>query len=234
MAPSNSTKAATAATKIKKEKLFHPASRKAGQLARHALRKGKLGNLTTKRNQKHDSLGIVISIQISNDLVIYVFQVDFYGFFYHALPEEGVLCLEDLHHIISDVWLTRFDEELEHERSARRKGRPKSVKETNLEEIKLREAEMYRTGMGRQSFISPFVLVFTSHPEVIDLTHPPTVELFRRWDQKEVAFIQLLRFIRIFSTDPTLALVSRPGKHVSIIGSVTAGDNHAMDLTDSP
>jgi hypothetical protein len=43
---------------VKKEKLFHPASRKAGQLARHALCKGKLGNLATKRNQKHHSLGV--------------------------------------------------------------------------------------------------------------------------------------------------------------------------------
>ncbi|KAH9479455.1 Translation machinery-associated protein 16 [Psilocybe cubensis] len=182
MAPASTSKAAAATKKVKKEKLFHPASRKAGQLARHALRKGKL--------------------------------VDLYGFFYHAVPEEGVLTLEELHHIISDVWLTRFDEELEAERSARRKGRPKSAKEMKLEELKLREAEIYRTGM-----------------EVIDLTHPPTVELFRRWDQKEVAFIQLLRFIRIFSTDPQLALVSRPGKHLSITVPPPVPDD-AMDLAE--
>ncbi|PPQ90766.1 hypothetical protein CVT25_010155 [Psilocybe cyanescens] len=213
MAPANTTKAAAAATKVKKEKLFHPASRKAGQLARNALRKGKLGNLTTKRNQKHHSLGMytISCFQITS---IELSTVDLYGFFYHAVPEEGVLTLEELHHIISDVWLTRFDEELESERSARRKGRPKSAKEIKLEELKLREAEIYRTGM-----------------EVIDLTHPPTVELFRRWDQKEVAFIQLLRFIRIFSTDHQLALVSRPGKHLSITGSTTVPDNDAMDIT---
>ena len=64
--------------------------------------------------------------------------------------EEGVLSLQDLHHIISDIWLTRFDEDLAQERSARRKGRPKSLKETNLEELKLQEAESYRTGMGVQ------------------------------------------------------------------------------------
>jgi hypothetical protein len=57
MAPTTSAKSAVA-SKVKKEKLFHPASRKAGQLARHALRKGKLGNLATKRNQKHHSLGV--------------------------------------------------------------------------------------------------------------------------------------------------------------------------------
>ncbi|KIM44488.1 hypothetical protein M413DRAFT_24978 [Hebeloma cylindrosporum] len=181
MAPTTSAKSAVA-SKVKKEKLFHPASRKAGQLARNALRKGKLGNLATKRNQKHHSL------------------VDLYGFFFHAMPEEGVLTLEDLHHIIGEIWLTRFDEELQNEKATRRKGRPKSSKEAALEEIKLREAEVYRTGM-----------------EVIDLTHPPTVELFRRWDQKEVAFIQLLRFIRIFKGDPQLSVLSRPGKHFSLM-----------------
>jgi translation machinery-associated protein 16 len=54
--------------------------------------------------------------------------------------------------------------------------------------------------------------------EVPDLTHPATVEIFRRWDQKEVAFIQLLRFIRIFSAEPEITVVSRPGKHLSITG----------------
>ena len=57
MAPTTTAKSAVA-SKVKKEKVFHPASRKAGQLARHALRKGKLGNLLTKRNQKHHSLGV--------------------------------------------------------------------------------------------------------------------------------------------------------------------------------
>ena len=46
--------------KPKKEKVFHPSSRKAGQLARNALRKGKLGNLAAKRTQKHHSLGLLI------------------------------------------------------------------------------------------------------------------------------------------------------------------------------
>ncbi|KDR80540.1 hypothetical protein GALMADRAFT_61617 [Galerina marginata CBS 339.88] len=196
MAPTSTAKSTTA-TKEKKEKLFHPSSRKAGQLARHALRKGKIGNLATKRNQKHSSL------------------VDLYGFFFHAIPEEGVLLLEDLHSIIRDVWLTRFDDELQAEKSTRRKGRPKSSKENKLEETKLRETEVYRTGM-----------------EVIDLTHPPTVEIFRRWDQKEVAFIQLLRFIRICSADPELVVVSRPGKHLSILNSTAVADGDAMDLTE--
>ncbi|KAG6829881.1 hypothetical protein H0H92_003150 [Tricholoma furcatifolium] len=195
MAPPK-TKAKTSSSGPKKEKVYHPASRKADQLARKALRKGKLGNLASKRGQKNNSLA------------------DVYGFFFDALPEEGALTLPELHAVVRDVWLTRFDEELEQERAARRKGRPKSVKETKLEEIKLRESDEYRTGL-----------------EVLDLTHPATVELFRRWDQKEVAYIDLLRFIRISSVDPDMVVVSRPGKHVSIVGastSETANDDHEM------
>ena len=145
MAPSSRVKTA----KPKKEKVFHPSSRKAGQLARNALRKGKLGNLSTKRSQKHDSLGLsILDLFGLNNILTFSSLVDLYGFFYHAMPEEGVLSLQDLHHIISDIWLTRFDEDLAQERSARRKGRPKSLKEIKLEELKLQEAELYRTGMG--------------------------------------------------------------------------------------
>ena len=66
--------------------------------------------------------------------------------------------------------------------------------------------------------------------EVIDLTHAPTVALFRTWDTKEPAFVQLLRFIRVSSADPYLALVSRPGKHFSIIGSEAGADGESMDM----
>jgi translation machinery-associated protein 16 len=74
--------------------------------------------------------------------------VDIYSFFYHALPPEGVLTLPQLHELIREVWLTRNDVELEEERAARRKGRPKSAKEMRLEEQKLREEEDYRSGIG--------------------------------------------------------------------------------------
>jgi translation machinery-associated protein 16 len=84
---------------------------------------------------------------------------DLYGFFYHAIPPEGVLSLEELHSIISNVWLTRHDDELEQERAARRKGRPKSTKESKLEEIKLRESEQYRTGMGKVEYHSVLPLL---------------------------------------------------------------------------
>lgn len=52
--------------------------------------------------------------------------------------------------------------------------------------------------------------------EVLDLTHPANVELFRRWDQKEVAYIKQLRFIRISSEAPDVAIVSRFGLHPSL------------------
>jgi translation machinery-associated protein 16 len=68
-----------------------------------------------------------------------------------------VLTLPELHELVSDVWLTRHDAELEEEREARRKGRPKSTKEQKLEEGKLREAEEYRTGMGVCLFFFSFV-----------------------------------------------------------------------------
>ena len=49
--------------------------------------------------------------------------------------------------------------------------------------------------------------------EVIDLTHPINVKVFRKWDQKEVAYTDLLRFIRISGASPDTVTVSRPGKH---------------------
>lgn len=64
------------------------------------------------------------------------------------MPEEGVLSLDEIHQVVREVWLTRFDEELEAEQTARRKGRPRSVKEVRLEELKSREAENYKTGIG--------------------------------------------------------------------------------------
>ncbi|KAF7796332.1 hypothetical protein EIP86_007509 [Pleurotus ostreatoroseus] len=167
----------------KKEKLFHPQSRKADQLVRAQHRKSKLEELAKARRKKQGD------------------TVDIFGFFYHSLPPEGAdhLELSDLHMIIRDSWLTRYDAEIEEEKKARRKGRPKSVKEQKLEEIKLREAEQYRTGL-----------------EVIDLTHAANVALFRRWDQKEAAFLKQLRFIRISSSNPESFTLSRPGLHPSL------------------
>ncbi|EIW79279.1 hypothetical protein CONPUDRAFT_138424 [Coniophora puteana RWD-64-598 SS2] len=182
MAPSKTGKSA------KKEKIFHPDSRKAGQLNRVQIRKNKLADAAAKRNKKQ------------------LAQVDVYGFFYHAVPPEGCMSLEQLHSVIKDVWLPRHDVELTRERTLRRKGRPKSARESFLEDAKHQEEEEYRTGI-----------------EVPDLTHAPTVELFRNWDQKEVAYLNLFRFVRISSTDPTVIVVSRRGTHPSMREPVMDG-----------
>jgi hypothetical protein len=83
-----------------------------------------------------------------NPVCVCVFSVDILGFFCLALPPEGELSLEELHLIVGDIWLTRHDGDLEQERARRRKGRPKSAKEIQIEELKIREAEEYRTGFG--------------------------------------------------------------------------------------
>lgn len=65
MAPAPDASLAKAAPKpkskakqpAKKEKIFHPESRKAGQLARTQLRKAKLADADTKRHRKNSALG---------------------------------------------------------------------------------------------------------------------------------------------------------------------------------
>ncbi|KAI0091681.1 hypothetical protein BDY19DRAFT_885373 [Irpex rosettiformis] len=192
MAPPKATKKSGSQ---KKEKLFHPQSRKADQLVRAQHRKSKLVDLAKSRKEKFST------------------QVDIYNFFYSAVPAEGALNLEDLHTIIRDVWLTRFNAELDEERAARRRGRPKSVKEQKMEDLKARELETYRTGM-----------------EIIDLTHPKNVELFRRWDQKEAPFVQQLRFIRISSSSPKSFMVSKPGTHPSLKAAAKDGDESHQNM----
>ena len=77
-----------------------------------------------------------------------VFSVDVLGFFYSMLLPEGELSLDELHLTVREIWLSRYDKDLEQERAKRRKGRPKSAKEVQIEELKIREAEEYRTGFG--------------------------------------------------------------------------------------
>ena len=140
----------------KREKIFHPESRKAGQLARKQLRKAKLAGQASNRGKLHSSKGKFFETHSYKKKAKcnLFFAADFYGFFFHAIPEEPgtVLTLPELHELVSDVWLTRHDAELEEERAARRTGRPKSTKEQKLEEVKLREAEEFRTGMGECFF----------------------------------------------------------------------------------
>ncbi|KAJ7252730.1 hypothetical protein B0H12DRAFT_1117573 [Mycena haematopus] len=171
----------------KKEKVYHPDSRKAGQLARKALRKGKLGNLRTKRSQKASSM------------------LELYTFFHAALPpppapaddgdaaalETDALTLPELH-VLARAWVARHDGPLAEEQAARRKGRPKSAREVRIEELRLREQEIYRTGM-----------------EIPDLTDPATLARFRKWDVKSLGYAHLLRFARISSALPDVLVQSR-------------------------
>jgi hypothetical protein len=55
MAPSETAKRAALKPKPQKEKIFHPESRKAGQLARTQLRKSKLTEASSKRHKKFSS-----------------------------------------------------------------------------------------------------------------------------------------------------------------------------------
>lgn len=66
--------------------------------------------------------------------------------------------------------------------------------------------------------------------EVLDLTHPVNVALLREWDQKSVEYIDLLRFIRISSVDPTSVVVSRPGKHMLLTGTDENGEGGEVDV----
>ena len=145
MAPSKATNQKSGGGK--KEKVFHPQSRKAGQLVRTQLRKSKLVDQAKERNKKLGSQGNSCS-WFGKGGQLSVCAANVYSFFYHALPPEGELSLEELHFVVRDIWLPRFDQELEAEKASRRKGRPKSVKEQKLEEQKLRENEGYRTGIG--------------------------------------------------------------------------------------
>ncbi|TCD60358.1 hypothetical protein EIP91_010318 [Steccherinum ochraceum] len=178
MAPNTVKRTANGPPTKKKEKVFHPQSRKADQL----VRAQQLADLARSRTKKHGE------------------QVNLFGFFYHVIPPEGELTAEDMHTIVRDVWLARWDSELEAERKARRKGRSKSTREQNLESVKEREAEEYRTGI-----------------EIIDLTHPLNVALFRQWDQKEAAYTLQLRMTRISSASPETFVVTRPGRNPLLV-----------------
>lgn len=64
MAPAKTGKAA--APTAKKEKIAHPQSRKAGQIARKSLRKGKMGNMVSTRHKKHNGMGKCRLVKLGN------------------------------------------------------------------------------------------------------------------------------------------------------------------------
>ncbi|KAG8835330.1 hypothetical protein FRC18_000667 [Serendipita sp. 400] len=168
--------------KQKAEKIFHPDSRKAGQLQRETLRKHKLAQQVAKRGQKQK------------------IQANRYAFFLHEIPSEvPALTLLELHDLVKNIWLTKYDLALQEERASRRKGRAKSSKEDQLEELKKQEAEEYRTGL-----------------ELPDLLDPHNVGLFRQWDGVDVNYLRVVRFIRICGEFPDVVHVARLGRDKGI------------------
>ena len=69
--------------------------------------------------------------------------------------------------------------------------------------------------------------------EVLDLTHPINVKLFRSWDQKEASYVEQLRFIRVTSDKPDVYTLSRPGQHpflkAASVTKVEEGTEMAVD-----
>ncbi|KAG8744188.1 hypothetical protein FRC10_010654 [Ceratobasidium sp. 414] len=138
-APKSAAKLAKKETKkTTKEKVFHPQSRKAGQLERAQLRKNKLAGASGKRTQNLTS------------------KADRYAFFFHALPPDvSAMTLPEIHEIVRTVWLARHDPLLEAERAQRRPGRPQSARELALLEMKLQDEEVYRTGITLPDLTDP-------------------------------------------------------------------------------
>ncbi|EJU03563.1 hypothetical protein DACRYDRAFT_77207 [Dacryopinax primogenitus] len=202
--PPTKTKPARSSSSKKgpKEKVFHPESRKAGQLERKLLRKQKLekASVTKSRN----SPNVIVDRNV---------------FFLHALPEDAIaLTLSDVHDILRDVWLARFDHLIEAEQAARRSGRPRSTKEDKLLEMKRQNTEEYRTGI-----------------DIPDLTHLATVALFRKWNADDPGFLTLLRWIRVTSENPHEVVLVREGNEKALLHAAAAAGlsldlgQHAVD-----
>jgi translation machinery-associated protein 16 len=97
---------------------------------------------------------------------------------------------------------------LQAEQAARRKGRPKSAKENQLEEIIRHDAEEYRTGL-----------------DLPDLTDQHNVRLFRQWDGVDVTYLRILRFIRICGEFPDVIHLARIGRNEDTGAPTTATGN---------
>ncbi|CAE6436306.1 unnamed protein product [Rhizoctonia solani] len=154
--PKNATKSAPSkpGKKPTKEKVFHPQSRKAGQLERAQLRKSKLADASSKRGKN------------------LVAKADRYAFFFHALPPDvSSLSLPEIHDIIQSVWLTRHDGALQAEQSSRRPGRPPSARELALLEMKRQDEEVYRTGLTIPDLTDPETITLFRAWE--DKSHDP-------------------------------------------------------------
>ena len=118
------------------------------------------------------------------------------------------------HLTVRELWFPRHDQDLEQERAKRRKDQQKCAKEMWIEELRIWEAEGYRTGLGSSLYktlrrTQPTHLFFVPVVEVPGLTHEINIELFRGLD---AGYPQVLRYIRISNTDPDKVTVSRSGR----------------------
>ena len=100
----------------------------------------------------------------------------------------------------------------------RRSGRPPSVKEVRLNELKLRESEEYRTGMGMHR-TKTHICRTNEHRypflEILDLTNPANVALLRRWTPGDTSFLLLLSYISLRKGSDEI-VVTRRGKHETL------------------
>jgi translation machinery-associated protein 16 len=130
-----------------REKIFHPQSRKADQIARSNLRKDKMSAAASIRRKRDAAQGASLRPPTRPHTETPP-TVDIYTFFFHALPPTGTLTLPELHAVVTDAWLPRHSAALDAERAARRPGRPPSAREAALAAATDREAEEYRSGLG--------------------------------------------------------------------------------------
>lgn len=197
----------------KKEKVFHPDSRKAGQLARVQLRKSKLADAHSKRVRKNAATGAL-------DLCLAA-QTD-------AARSGQVRLLLPRHPARGRLLNARRPARARARRLAR-PPRPRTRPRTRSppqgtapERARIRArankaARVRGVPIGHRCVRSlPPAVRSLTFAEVPDLTHPANVALFRRWDEAEAAYVDLLRFIRISSTKPDQIVVSRPGKHSTL------------------
>ncbi|KAG8861459.1 hypothetical protein FRB96_002908 [Tulasnella sp. 330] len=125
----------------KKEKIFHPMSRKAGQLERAQLRTTKLSASKLKRSKAR------------------LESSDRHVFFCNAVPPDVPnISLPEVHEIIRDIWLRRHDAILAEEEANRRKGQPRSMKAEKIHGLKEAEKEEYRTGIEILDLTDPLTV----------------------------------------------------------------------------
>jgi Translation machinery-associated protein 16 len=68
--------------------------------------------------------------------------------------------------------------------------------------------------------------------ELPDLTHAATVELFRKWENGDPAYLHLLQFVRLSSTNPTVAPIVKYGLQQRSKDDIEDRDVMEVDVTE--